>query len=103
MPTVIQLCQRAILIKEGRLAAEGATEDVVQVYYDVHKGDEVEIRDLSTLPRTVTTNGGARLTQCRLATADRTGPWTIPFGSPVSLEITVTVERPLPRSSSASR
>jgi lipopolysaccharide transport system ATP-binding protein len=95
MPTVIHLCQRAMLIKEGRLAAEGEPEDVVRHYYDENRGVESEVCDLLALSRSPWTNGGARLLQCRLTTPDRVGPWVIPFGSRISLEITATVIRPL--------
>ena len=49
----------------------------------------------ATIPGTTHTFGGARLLQCRLTTHDRTGPWAVPFGSPISLEITASVTRPL--------
>src|SRR4051794_12825278 len=95
MPTVIKLCQRALLMREGTLAVEGAPEDVVRHYYDENKGSESETCDLSALSRTTSSNGGARLLQCRLSTSDRVGPWAIPFGSRISMEITATVTRPL--------
>jgi lipopolysaccharide transport system ATP-binding protein len=95
MPVVISLCQRAMLIKEGTLAAEGEPEEVVRHYYDEHRGSESEVCDLMALNRSAWINGGARFLQCRLTTPDRVGPWSVPFGSRVSLEITATVTRPL--------
>jgi hypothetical protein len=32
---------------------------------------------------------------CRLVTPERTGPWTLPFGSRVALEVTFSVQRSL--------
>jgi lipopolysaccharide transport system ATP-binding protein len=95
MPTVIHLCQRAMLIKEGTLAAEGLPEDVVRHYYDENRGSESDICDLVGLNRTAWINGGARFLQCRLTTPERIGPWAIPFGGRISLEITAIVTRPL--------
>jgi lipopolysaccharide transport system ATP-binding protein len=95
MPTVIQLCQRAILIKEGRLALEGAPEEVVHHYYDIAEKHESDVYDLSALARTTPSNGGARFLACRLTTPDALGPWSIPFGSRIALEITIEVTRPL--------
>ena len=59
MPTVIHLCQRAMLIKEGKLAAEGPPEDIVRFYYDENRGTESDVCDLMALNRTAWINGGA--------------------------------------------
>ena len=61
MPTVIHLCQRAMLIKEGTLAVEGLPEDVVRYYYDENRGSESEVCDLMALNRSTSSNGGAAL------------------------------------------
>jgi lipopolysaccharide transport system ATP-binding protein len=95
MPTVTKLCQRAMLMREGKLAADGPAEDVVHLYYDENRESESEIRDLEALYRTTSCLGGALLLQCRLTTPDLIGPWAIPFGSHISLEITATITRPL--------
>jgi lipopolysaccharide transport system ATP-binding protein len=95
MPTILQLCQRAILMEGGRLTREGTPGEVVDLYHRDDQDGEDEVRDLEDLERGELQHGGARLLACRLTTPDRVGPWQIPFGSRVSLEITAAVERQL--------
>src|SRR4051812_7760727 len=95
MATVIKLCQRAMLIKEGKLAGDGRPEEVVRLYYDENQGGGDEVCDLLAIKRTTTTYGGARFVRCRLSSPARTGHWSVPYGSDISLEIETTFNRPL--------
>jgi lipopolysaccharide transport system ATP-binding protein len=96
MPTIIQLCPRVILMEKGRIARDGTAEDVVQSYYREGRMDQAELKDLVGVRRDLYVNRRAQFVSCRLATPDRTGPWSAPFGSPIRFEFRVKIERPIP-------
>jgi lipopolysaccharide transport system ATP-binding protein len=95
MPTVIQLCQRAILMKSGSLVMDGQPEDVVHRYYAEGIDEAQAVRDLSTVRRSTPSNGGCQFTSCRLVEPGPSGPWTLSFGRPLEVEVGLLVHRRL--------
>ena len=95
MATVVQLCNRALLFRQGGLALDGDAESVVQAYITEGQTEQEDILDFADTRRPPYVNGRARIISTRLNSEDRAGPWAISYGTPLSLEIQVVVERHL--------
>ena len=95
MAAVVQLCNRALLFRKGGLALDGDAESVVQAYITEGQTEQEDILDFADTRRPPNLNGRARIISARLHSEDRAGPWAISYGTPVSLELQVVVERPV--------
>ena len=95
MATVVQLCNRALLFRRGGLALDGDAESVVQAYITEGQTEQEDILDFADTRRPPSLNGRARIISARLNSEDRAGPWAISYGTPLSLEVQVVVERHL--------
>jgi lipopolysaccharide transport system ATP-binding protein len=92
MASVQQLCTRAILLKQGRIVADGPPQEIVKYYFA--DAQEVSTIALHDWPDRMT-NGQARIVQ--LDIADDSGHRTsrIPFGSGVRFAIHAEFRDPL--------
>jgi len=97
MATVVQLCNRALLFRRGGLALDSDAESVVQAYITEGQTEQEDILDFAVSRRPPHLNGRARIISARLNSEDRAGPWAISYGTSLSLEIQVVVERPIPQ------
>jgi lipopolysaccharide transport system ATP-binding protein len=97
MASVVQLCNRALLFRKGSLALDGPAEDVVQAYITDGQKEQEDILDFADMRRELNTNGRARLVSARLNSEDRVGPWAIPYGTPLSMQVRISVLRPTPQ------
>src|SRR5271157_759735 len=97
MASVVRLCNRALLFRRGELALDGDPETVVQSYMTEGQSGQGDLLDLADTHRHPNVNGRARIISARLNSEDRVGPWVISYGTPLSLEVQVVVERPIPQ------
>lgn len=95
MATVVQFCKRVLLFRRGGLALDGDAESVVEAYITEGQTEQQDILDFADIRRPPNMNGRARIISARLNSEDKAGPWAISYGTPLSLEIQVMVERPL--------
>lgn len=95
MATVVQFCKRVLLFRRGGLALDGDAESVVEAYITEGQTEQQDILDFADIRRPPNMNGRARIISARLNSEDKAGPWAISYGTPLSLEIQVVVERPL--------
>ena len=96
MSTVVQLCTRAVLFRRGKLILDDTPENVVQKYITEGQIDQEEVLDLADYRRPSFLTGRARILAARLDSEDKAGPWAISYGTPLSLEVHVVVERTIP-------
>jgi lipopolysaccharide transport system ATP-binding protein len=88
MDAVQKLCTRAIMLASGCLQLEGNVETIVSAYLSSPLSSS-RVIDLSKRPRS---DYGASSSQMRLIRAepsDAQGSWSLPFGSPLSLDLSV--------------
>jgi lipopolysaccharide transport system ATP-binding protein len=88
---VLQLCDRALLIQDGKIVREGSTHDVVAYYEEqtVGSGSGMVWDDPSTAPG----NDLVRLQSVRVVDQDGAGAPSIDVRSPVGVEIGFRVLR----------
>jgi lipopolysaccharide transport system ATP-binding protein len=96
MATVVQLCDRALLLRRGELALDGDSESVVHAFMTEGQSEQEDTLDLSDFRRHPHVNDRARIVSARLVSQDRTGPWSIPYGSFLALEVEAVVYRAIP-------
>ncbi len=91
---VLQLCTKVLFLADGQLRASGDPADVVRGYFGSLK-PTTPVTSLALLPRSGALHGAARLLSARLADAEKSSDWQIPFGHPISLEFRICVTRRL--------
>jgi lipopolysaccharide transport system ATP-binding protein len=96
MATVVQLCNRALLLRRGQLAFDGPPESVVHAYLTEGQSEQEDTLDLSNFRRPAPLNGRARIVSARLVSEERAGAWSIPYGSFLALEVEAVVYREIP-------
>ncbi len=96
MATVVQLCSRALLFRRGRLVSDGDSETVVQSYMTEGQMEQEDTLDFGHCPRSSHLSRRAQIISARLNTEDKVGPWALPYGSYLSLEVHAEVYRPIP-------
>ena len=74
MPSIINLCERAILLVAGRKAIDGNTKDVVQSYLMTNKSKDGAV--VWEDPKTAPGNDSVRLHSVRIIQEGRDGPTT---------------------------
>ena len=90
MPAVSALCTRAILMRDGEVVADGATEDVVACYQSESLSQHDEAISVADMPRTG--SGRGRFVSIAIETHDAIGD---PLPAPVTgcnLSLTVALE-----------
>jgi lipopolysaccharide transport system ATP-binding protein len=89
---ILQLCDRAILLQEGRVVADGATADVVARYEEqaIGTGSEMFWEDTTTAPQ----NEFARLQSVRVVDEDGMASGVLDVRRPLGIEIGFAVLRP---------
>lgn len=95
MDAVQRLCTRAIMLRHGRIAEEGAVQDVVLGYLSStqSRGSPSEWIDLASLPRTGT--GEIRFTAARYSSLNPAlGSIPYPYG-PLEIEMVIRAPRSL--------
>ena len=97
MPTIIQLCERAIHLEKGNVIDDGPAEKVANAYFVKGQADQPGTVRLADMQRESDVNGRAQFVSCRLTSPDKVGPWSFPFGSHLVLELEVVVNQPIPR------
>jgi hypothetical protein len=95
MGAVINLCGRVLLLRDGMLAADGDASAVVEAYLGSAPNRD-ERANLDGLPRSGPGRLKARLRGARLTSPKATGPWQVPFGSPIAFAVEVGVSESLP-------
>jgi lipopolysaccharide transport system ATP-binding protein len=94
------LCDHAILLNAGRLAMQGAPEEVMD-YYNAMLAEK-ENRTVRTVPtadnklQTISGTGEATITDIGIKNGEGDRVELIEAGAPVVLEISVSVKKPLP-------
>jgi lipopolysaccharide transport system ATP-binding protein len=92
LASIQQLCNRVILVKEGRIAADGAPAPVVKEYFaQALKGSKVDLRSWPDRQ----TNGDARITHVEISDGNGEPTTCIPVGGTVCLTITAEFYRPV--------
>jgi lipopolysaccharide transport system ATP-binding protein len=95
MGAVLNLCDRVLLLRGGLLSADGDASAVVEAYLGSAPNRD-ERANLAGLPRSGPCRLKARLRGARLASQVATGPWQVPFGSPIAFGVEVGVSERLP-------
>jgi ABC-type polysaccharide/polyol phosphate transport system ATPase subunit len=97
MPTVTDLCERALLLHEGVIDTIGAADKVAERYYEVNLSAELEDED-NTLPEmsshivSAIANPLARIADARVTDAAGRPVTTVGAGEPIIVEATVEVQ-----------
>ena len=94
MAAILRLCRRTILLEEGKVGVDGPSASAVDAYLGGAVGQDV-VLDLGGIPRGGGLEGRARLVSVTLLSDDKAGPWKLPFGSDIVLEIRVRVSEQL--------
>jgi lipopolysaccharide transport system ATP-binding protein len=91
MQAIRSLCSRALLLREGRLVADGQVGEVIALY-NSREQTTLEVRDLSLRNRLNRTRGNARMTKLSISNplAPQSTAWQFTSGD--TLEMTVGYE-----------
>ena len=95
------VCDRAILLDGGRLAREGRPEEIMDYYNAMiaeRENDTVRLKEIAD-GKVQTVSGTGEATVADIALLDETGERVevVDVGSPVTLEVKVKVNAPIPR------
>jgi lipopolysaccharide transport system ATP-binding protein len=89
MDAVLKLCTRAVFLESGRVSDTGDAKAVVSAYLNSRPAS----------PRVVDLSGKARQTDftktvrpVSVAPSDAIGSWSIPFGTPLSVDLSIDAE-----------
>lgn len=93
--TVLQICQEAIFLSAGQLAAHGTAADVTQQYLSSQTDSQPEIWDLTHGRRPAGVHKHATLRACKLGSPQKSDAWSLPYGADAELEVHVCVLQPL--------
>jgi lipopolysaccharide transport system ATP-binding protein len=85
MEAVLKLCTRAIFFESGRIRAIGDVKTIVPAYFHSNSSSP-RIVDLSKKARQYS-SGKARFVEA--STSDERISWSLPFGRPLSLDISI--------------
>jgi ABC-type polysaccharide/polyol phosphate transport system ATPase subunit len=97
MPTVTDLCERALLLHDGLIDTIGAADRVAARYYEVNLSAQLEDEN-NTLPEMSShivdaiSNPLARITDVRVTDSDGRTTTEVGAGEPINLEATVEVK-----------
>ncbi len=91
METVLKLCTRGIFFQEGRVKATGDAKTVVATYLN-SRPSTPRIIDFSSETPSAEFAKKARLVS--VAPSESMGSWSIPYGQPLSVDISVDVLQP---------
>jgi lipopolysaccharide transport system ATP-binding protein len=91
MPVIAELCERVVMLRGGCVSMDGPADHVVQEYFNHHQCDQDGKLDLALSTRMPNTNRRARFVGCTLHSPLQVGPWSLPFGSDVSLQLAISV------------
>jgi lipopolysaccharide transport system ATP-binding protein len=89
METVLRLCTRAIHIDSGHVRAFGNAKPIVAAYLQ-SQSSSPRVVDLSNKSRVNPPGGKARL--AHVSPSDENTGWSLPFGQPLSLDLSVEVQ-----------
>jgi lipopolysaccharide transport system ATP-binding protein len=94
MPTVARLCPRTILLKDGQVAADGPSGDVITKYSSLAFVDQNQL----SWPDGISNAGITELKVTSIGLLDKKGRRTghFDYSDPLSVEVTYTVHEPLP-------
>ncbi|HUY91134.1 MAG TPA: ABC transporter ATP-binding protein [Pirellulales bacterium] len=95
MAAVIQVCNRALMLKRGRVDSDGAPATIVRRYLSLQKSAQDDEVNLAVQRRPCTVRGTAILDSCRLETPSEGDPWTMPYGGVLAFRVGVTVRAAL--------
>jgi lipopolysaccharide transport system ATP-binding protein len=88
MASIQQLCSRAILLRDGRMVADGSPGEIVDEYLKtVGGGASSESADLTCVPRTNQFGQRVRLTRCNVLNSEGQPVKQIRFGEAFTIEI----------------
>ena len=90
LPTVAQLCDRAIQIDSGRVVTDGAPADVIATYlHETHSAGTERVWDESTAPG----NDTAKILAVRVLPHDEMPPGVVDVRRPIGIQIDFKVLR----------
>ena len=99
--TVQSICERAVLLEEGRIVKDGDPESVLDYYNALTARGAPDSIETVPLPsgriQTISGNRKARIVSAALHDAQGAPLSTVPVGAPVELRVTVRAEAALPR------
>jgi lipopolysaccharide transport system ATP-binding protein len=93
MPAVLQICRRAIVVREGEIILDGSAQEATDYYLGEGRERQPEVCDFAMKARPDWVNNRAILLSCRMRNED--GSWSIPYGGEISLKISVQVKKAL--------
>jgi len=97
MPSILRLCDRALLLERGRVIRAGDPLDVVNAYYERHRadGELAAVRDIAILDRLEGRRGtgDVRIREARFASPRGEPTRQRPKGGRVRLEIRASAHR----------
>ena len=94
------VCDRAILLDGGRLAREGAPEEIMDYYNALlaeRDNDKVRVGESGGKTQTISGTGEATVADIALLDADGQAVEVVDVGVPVTLQVTVAARAPIPR------
>jgi lipopolysaccharide transport system ATP-binding protein len=94
MEAILRLCNRALLLKEGSIAEQGETSEVVGKYSS-SEVSQAETVDLSRMTRGMSVRGQVVLRSARMKGSDTHAAWKLPFGEKVSFELEIEALSPI--------
>jgi lipopolysaccharide transport system ATP-binding protein len=89
MDAVLKLCSRAVILESGRVRDAGDAKAVVSAYLDSQPSSP-RVVDLST--KLGTSEFARRARFVSIAPVNSTNSWSIPFGSQLSLDLSIAVD-----------
>lgn len=88
MSAVLSLCTRCVLMKKGRLVADGAPADIIERYFQAEEVQDQTV-DLTVKRREYELRRKAVMRSGRLVENGVGVPWKVPFGAPFEIELEV--------------
>jgi lipopolysaccharide transport system ATP-binding protein len=95
MGAVLGLCNRAILLDEGKILTDGPVSSVVDQYMGA-RVEQNTLINLEKIPRHGDFRAKAQLSDIKLLSNNKVGAWQLPFGSEIALEIGINISEELP-------
>jgi lipopolysaccharide transport system ATP-binding protein len=93
MPAVLQICRRAIVVRQGEIIFDGSAQEATDYYLGEGRERQSEVCSFEAKGRPDWVNHRATLLSCRMRNEDRC--WSMPYGGEIALEISVQVKKPL--------
>ncbi len=88
MEAILRLCNKAVLLESGAIAAQGETAEIVGAYLRTG-ASQMETVNLTKAVRGMPVHGKVELRSVRLTPPKEYGSWKLPFGERISFEVEI--------------